>query len=125
MAKHILSCIRLVNMVFYAHHGVLKEEHAIGAKYEVDTDLHFDFSLAASEDNLKKTIDYGEAYKKIKAILTEKNYFLIETIAFDIAHEFFLAFPILDEITVKVRKRNPPINGICDFAEAVYTERRS
>jgi dihydroneopterin aldolase len=112
-------------MVFYAHHGVLKEEHALGAKYEVDTDLHFDFSLAASQDKLKKTIDYGEAYGKIKTILTEKNYFLIETIAFDIAHEFLLAFSILEEITVKVRKRNPPINGICDYAEAVYTERRS
>ena len=32
----MLATVRLVNAVFYAHHGVMKEEHKIGGRYEVD-----------------------------------------------------------------------------------------
>jgi len=119
------SSVRLVNLLFYAHHGVLKEEHTVGAKYEVDAELVFDFTEAALRDDISKTIDYGTVYRKIKAILTRKRCFLIETVACDIVHELLSDFPVLQETTIKVRKRNPPLNGICDYAEACFSAKRT
>jgi len=115
------SCIRLVNLTFYAHHGVHREEHFVGAKYEVDAEMHFDYSEAARNDDIASTIDYRRIYEKIRAVVTQKKYYLIEAVAYTIATEFLASNPVLDSITVKVRKRNPPIGGVCDFAEAVYT----
>jgi len=121
MTQHARSCVRLVNIVFYAHHGVLKEEHTIGAKYEVDAELHFNFTDAAQNDDITKTVDYGAVYKKIKKALTMKKYFLIEAVAYEIANDLLRDFALLEQATIKVRKRNPPVDGICDYAEADYS----
>lgn len=125
MSHNSRSCIRLVNMVFYARHGVLREEQALGAKYEVDATLRLDFSAAAQNDDIAKTVDYGGVYQKIRELFTQKKYNLLETLAFDIAGNLLRDFPVLDEVSIRVRKHNPPINGICDFAEAEYQAERS
>jgi dihydroneopterin aldolase len=114
------SCVRLVNMVFYAHHGVLKEEHTVGGKYEVDAELSFDFTDAAQHDDITKTVDYGAVYKKIQSVLILRKFFLIEAVAYEIAHDILKDFPVIQKVAIKVRKRNPPVDGICDYAEADY-----
>jgi len=124
MSQHSRSCVRLINMVFYAHHGVLREEHTVGAKYEVDAELCFDYSDAARNDDITKTIDYGAVYRKIREALTLRKFFLIEAVAYEIAHDLILDFPVIDQVTIRVRKRNPPVDGICDYAEADYTTTR-
>ena len=125
MPQYVRSCVRLTNIVFYAHHGVLKEEHTVGAKYEVDAELSFDFTDAAQHDDISKTVDYGAVYRKIREALTLKKYFLIEAVAFKIANDLMKDFIVLDEVSIKVRKRNPPVDGICDYAEADYSITRS
>ncbi|MEI8185196.1 MAG: dihydroneopterin aldolase [Chlorobiaceae bacterium] len=125
MAQLYRSCVRLMNIVFYAHHGVLKEEHTVGAKYEVDAELSFDFRDAAQNDDITKTVDYGAVYRKIRAALTHKKYLLIEAVAYKIAHDLLQDFPVLDKVSIKVRKRNPPVDGICDYAEADYSVTRA
>ncbi|PSQ98793.1 MAG: hypothetical protein BRD48_06040 [Bacteroidetes bacterium QS_9_68_14] len=42
-----MGTVRLVNAVFYAHHGVMEEEHRIGGRYEVDVAARLDFYLTA------------------------------------------------------------------------------
>ncbi len=125
MQQKAQSCVRLVNIVFYAHHGVLKEEHTVGSKYEVDAELTFDFTDAAINDDISKTVDYGAVYQKIREALTLKKYFLIEAVAYEIAVDLIRDFPILDRVSIKVRKRNPPVDGICDYAEADYSTSRA
>jgi 7,8-dihydroneopterin aldolase/epimerase/oxygenase len=124
MMSRSSSSVRLVNMVFYAYHGVLKEEHAVGAKYEVDAELYFDFSEAATDDDISKTVDYGAVYRKIREALTHRKYFLIETAAYEIVNELLIEFAVLEQAVIRVRKRNPPVDGICDFAEASYSASR-
>jgi dihydroneopterin aldolase len=124
MIQYAHSCVRLMNIVFYAHHGVLKEEHTVGAKYEVDAELSFDFTNAAQNDDITKTVDYSAVYKKIREALTLKKYFLIEAVAYEIAHDLLRDFPVLEKVAIKVRKRNPPVDGICDYAEADYATMR-
>ncbi|NTV98815.1 MAG: dihydroneopterin aldolase [Chlorobiaceae bacterium] len=124
MSHQYRSSVRLINMVFYAHHGVLREEHTVGAKYEIDAEFFFDFSDAAKNDDITKTVDYGAAYKKIRETFTLKRYSLIESVAFDLAKNLLRDFPVLEEVGVRVRKHNPPLDGLCDYAEADYRLKR-
>lgn len=119
------TCVRLVNLTFYAHHGVHKEEHFVGSKYEVDAEMYFDYSIAAHHDDIASTIDYRLVYEKIESVLTQKKFHLIEAVAYTIAMELLQDFSLPDLVTIKVRKRNPPIGGVCDYAEAVYTAKKS
>lgn len=114
------SCIRLVNAKFYAWHGVHEEERLLGGTYEVDAELHFDFLPAAGTDEIGSTVDYSRAYEIIRGIMTGRKAALIETLAFDIAATLMREFPVLESVTTRVRKRNLPLGGLCDFAEAEH-----
>ncbi|NTU67631.1 MAG: dihydroneopterin aldolase [Chlorobiaceae bacterium] len=125
MSANHSSCIRLVNAQFYAWHGVHQEEQQLGGKYEVDAELRFDFGPAAATDKVTDTVDYSRAYDTIREIVTGQKASLIESLAFRIAKALMERFPSLDGVTVKVRKRNLPLGGLCDFAEAEYLIDRS
>lgn len=112
--------IRLVNAVFYAHHGVMEEEHEIGGRYEVDVAVQFDFEEAAREDDLTKTIDYEHTYNLVDELVTNNQFYLIEKLAYQIAHEVAGIQEGIEGVEVTVRKPNPPVGGNCDRAEATY-----
>ncbi|WP_022836663.1 dihydroneopterin aldolase [Salisaeta longa] len=115
-----LGTVRLVNAVFYGHHGVMQEEHRIGGRYEVDVSADLDFAAAAQHDDLDRTIDYETVYALVTELVTQNNFYLIETLAYRIAHRVAEAYPHVHAIAVTVRKPNPPVGGPCDRAEAVY-----
>lgn len=119
-----LSTVRLVNAVFYAHHGVMQEEHRIGGRYEVDVEMELDFEEAAAEDDLAKTVDYERVYSSVREIIVNNNFYLIERLAYLIAHELLEGHSVLESVQVTVRKPNPPVGGPCDHASAVYRCRR-
>lgn len=112
--------VRLINAVFYAHHGVMQEEHRIGGRYEVDVEMAVDFENAAKDDDLNQTVDYERVYALSKEIILNNRFFLIERLAYLMAHRILEAAPIVQSVQVTVRKVNPPVGGPCDRAEAVY-----
>jgi 7,8-dihydroneopterin aldolase/epimerase/oxygenase len=120
MSANHRSCIRLVNAGFYAWHGVHSEEQRLGGKYEVDAELRFDFRPAAEADDLGLTVNYQRAYEIIGSVMTGRKASLIESLAFEIATSLMLEFTLLESVTVKVRKRNLPLGGLCDYAEAEH-----
>ncbi len=119
------NIVRIKNAVFYAYHGALKEEQSIGGKFEADVDMFFDFSEAAENDDLSKTINYDEVYKFINGVINDKKYYLIETLATIIADNLLIKFPVLDKVNVKVRKSNVPVGGIIDHVEAEVEKSRN
>ncbi len=120
MSVNHKSCIRLVNASFYAWHGVHREEQRLGGKYEVDAELRFDFLPAAEADDVARTVDYSMAHETIRNVMTGKKAALIETLAVWIADGLMQRFPMLDGVTVKVRKRTLPLGALCDYAEAEH-----
>ena len=50
--------IEVNGIKLYAVHGCLDEEARIGGHYVVDVEISTDFSVAASTDDLSKTVDY-------------------------------------------------------------------
>ena len=119
-----LNIIRIKNATFYAYHGALVEEQNLGGKFEVDLDLYCDLTPAAESDSLKRTVDYEKVYSFISnAIQSRKNH-LIEALAHAIATGAIREFPIVERVTVRVRKPHPPVKGVVDFVEVEMSETR-
>lgn len=114
-----LATVRLVNAVFYAHHGVMEEEHRIGGRYEVDVALALDVAAAAATDDLSKTVDYERVYALVREVVTGNSSYLIERVAWRIGTAVAEAYPAVAAVEVTVRKPNPPVGGPCDRAEVV------
>lgn len=112
--------VRLVNAVFYAHHGVMQEEHRLGGRYEVDVAMDLDLAEAAEHDDLSKTVDYERVYALVREHVLGNKFYLIERLAYRIAHAVLEAFPMVERVEVTVRKANPPVGGPADRAEATY-----
>lgn len=120
-----IGTVRLRNAVFYAHHGVLQEEHRVGGRYEVDVAMDLNFEEAAATDDLARTVDYERVYQVVHDTLTRNKFFLIERLAYLIATRVLRDSEHLVAVEVRVRKANPPVGGPCDFAEAVYRTART
>jgi dihydroneopterin aldolase len=118
------TTIRLKNARFYAHHGVLNAERTNGGLFEIDAELTCDLLEAEAEDNLKKTVDYEKVYSFVKEIVAGKKFYLIESLASRICNSILQNFPVVQKVTVKVRKPSPPLGGVVEFVEVEHTEHR-
>lgn len=116
--------VRLVNAIFFARHGVMEEEHRLGGRFEVDVAMDVDFTRAAEQDDLSGTVDYEQVYGIARRVVTEHSFFLIERLAYLIAHGVLDACPQASAVSVTVRKPNPPIGGPADRAEVTYRAAR-
>jgi dihydroneopterin aldolase len=116
--------IRIRNAVFYAYHGVASDEQNLGGNFEIDVELRADLSAALESDDLKRTVDYEAVYGMIHQIVTSKKYFLLEALANTIAKGIMRAWPVVDSVTVHVRKPHPPVKGVVDFVEVEITKVR-
>jgi 7,8-dihydroneopterin aldolase/epimerase/oxygenase len=122
MPQH--DIIRIKNASFYAYHGVDRDEQNLGGKFEVDVEIRCDLSGAFSTDNLKRTVNYEAVYTLIQETVTEKKYFLLEALADTIARGLLRKFPVIQSVTVTLRKPHPPVKGVIDYVEVEVTEPR-
>ena len=116
MNKIVIEGIKL-----YAYHGCLDEEAKIGANYIVDVTMETDFSDAAKEDDLNKTIDYVIVYNIVKEQMAIRSK-LIESVGDRILTELKKEFNTLIKTEVKISKLNPPMNGNVEKVSIVITE---
>jgi len=116
--------IRIHNAVFYAYHGVASDEQTLGGKFEFDVELHSDLSAAFHTDSLKSTINYEAVYALIQKTVTQKKYFLLETLGNAIAEGLLKQFAPLEKVIVTVRKPHPPVKGVIDHVEIIITKNR-
>ena len=115
-----MHTIRLMNAVFFAHHGVSSEEQQIGGRYEVDVSVNFNFEAAAEEDALGQTVNYEYVYSIVERVFTGTRFRLIERLAYMIAHQVWELSTRIEFVEVAVRKRNPSVGGAVDCAEVIY-----
>lgn len=116
--------IRLVNMTFYGYHGVSAAEKETGRRFEVDCELAADLAEPGKTDRLTDTIDYGAVYDLIADIVQNRSFSLLEGLAVNLATEVLAAFEVI-EVTIRVRKLVPPINGNIDYIEVEVTRRQT
>jgi dihydroneopterin aldolase len=111
-----MGVIRLHNMTFYGYHGISAAERQTGRRFEVDVELVVDMDKPARTDRLKDTVNYTEVYRTVEQIVMENSFALLETIAVRLANRILAKFKT-QEVTVRVRKKIPPVPGNLDHIE--------
>lgn len=109
--------IELRGMRFEGRHGVLPEEATETQPFDVDVVLELSLAAAGTTDDLGRTIDYGDVFRRARAIVQDGPHVaLIETLAERIASDVLVAHPAAAAITVRVRKPRAPLPGEFDWA---------
>jgi 7,8-dihydroneopterin aldolase/epimerase/oxygenase len=119
-----MGVIALEGLEFFAYHGFFPEERVIGNRYGVDISVWTDFLLAATQDKIKYTVNYGVLYEIVKEEMGEQS-LLLENVAKKIIDKVMLQFPQVQAAEVVIRKFNPPIGGVCYASKVILKEQRS
>ncbi|MDE6748318.1 MAG: 2-amino-4-hydroxy-6-hydroxymethyldihydropteridine diphosphokinase [Lachnospiraceae bacterium] len=101
--------IIIENLQVYAHHGVYREENENGQNFYVNAVLYTDTAKAGKDDNLELTTDYGKVCQLIHKLIYKNVYNLIETVAEKTAEAVLMEFPLVEGITLEIRKPEAPI----------------
>ena len=109
--------IRMTNCAFFARHGVHDEEERLGQRFYVDAALTVDPGRALEEDSIEGTVNYGDAFQVIEAIITGERRFLIEALALEVGKALTERFPQIKRAEITVRKPNAPVPGVLDHVE--------
>ena len=101
--------IKITNLEVFCHHGVYKEENILGQKFIVSVELYAELSLAAKNDNILNSVNYGEVCHFIKKTMENNTYKLIETLTEQLAKAILIHFPMVEKIKIEVKKPWAPI----------------
>jgi dihydroneopterin aldolase len=87
--------IRVVDLETWSRLGVPEEERARPQRLLVTLEIETaEFSRAAAEDDIGRTVDYFQVAQYIKSFAGEKPRQLLETFAEELARDLLGAFPI-------------------------------
>ena len=111
--------IKLTNMEFYGFHGVPAAERKVKQLFKISVSFEFDFTKAAINDDLNLTINYAKVYDLCKEEL-KKEYRLIESIAYTIAHSIKSKFQKIENIRVEISKPQVQMRGKLEEVSVVY-----
>lgn len=110
--------IFIEGMALFGRHGVQPAERETGQRFLVDVTLYLDLSPAGCDDDLNKTVDYQEVYRKVEEVVCGHSFQLLETLAETVAAVLLERFPV-SEVSVRIRKPGAPLPG---YFEAVGVE---
>ncbi|MEY3129290.1 MAG: dihydroneopterin aldolase [Rhodoluna sp.] len=79
--KHSPLKISIKGLRVFAHHGVFESERLNGQDFFIDADVWIDGEAAAANDDLAKTVHYGELANALVAAAKANPVDLIETLA--------------------------------------------
>ncbi len=120
ISKQMKTRIELSNLRFYAHHGVLPQETAVGNEFIVNLMLEADLSVACVTDNVDDTINYADVFDLVKTEMQIPSK-LLEHVAGRIFRKLKETYPQLSAITVSVTKMHPPLCDEMEEASIVLT----
>lgn len=92
-------------------HGVLPAEADRPQPFAIDLELRVDLAAAAASDRLEDTVDYGRVAERAVAVVASgPPRRLIETLAASVAAAVLDVDPRVEEVTVTLRKLEPPLS---------------
>lgn len=109
------SYIHLENILFFAHHGVTTQETIVGNEFYINLRLKVDFAHAITTDAVEDTVSYADVYTLLKEEMGIPSK-LLEHVCGRIAKRLFRDFPAIEEVEIKLSKRNPPMGADIDAA---------
>lgn len=112
--------ITVQGIQFFARHGVTPAEREVGQHFVVDVELRMDLARAGSSDRLEDTVNYVAVHDLVQEIGRGAPVTLLEALAERIARTILQRFAP-KEVTVRVRKPAPPIDGVMDWVGVEVT----
>lgn len=116
--------IILNQMEFYGYHGVFKEETKLGQRFIVDLQAEVDLAKAGATDDLQYSVNYGQLFSDVKEIVEGEPYKLIEAVAENIAKKLLESYTLIEGLTVRIIKPDPPIPGHYKSVAVEITRKR-
>ena len=113
--------IRIENLEVFAHHGVFPEENRLGQKFLVSLILYVDTRPAGRTDCLEQSVHYGEVASFADTYLREHTFQLIEAAAEHLAEELLLRYPLLQGLTLELKKPWAPVGLPLDTVSVKIT----
>lgn len=111
-------------MRFYGYHGVYEEENRLGQRFHVDLTCELDLAPAGTTDDLTNGVSYAGLYQVTEDIVTGEAVNLLETLGERISAAVLAHSPLIQRVTVKVIKPDPPIPGHYDAVAIEMTRGR-
>lgn len=109
------SYIFLKDICCYAYHGVAPQENIIGNEYIINLKLKVNISRAMQTDDVEDTVNYAEIHEAVKAEMAIPSK-LLEHVSGRIVEKLFEKFPDIEDIELRLSKRNPPMGADIDAA---------
>ncbi len=118
-----MDSISIKGLKFYAKHGVLNAEKELGQFFYLDILFYLETSL--SDDQINKTVHYGNLSSDAVQFCTSHRFDLIETLANNLAMYLMIKHPLMQKIDVTLHKPHAPITeSFEDVSINVVRERR-
>lgn len=114
--KKDMDILELEGMEFWARHGCLPHEKESENLFVVDFRAETDMTAAAESDRIEDTVDYGRIYDITARVMNGGHAGLLEHLAGKIVKAISAEFPDLQEFSVRVSKRRPPVNGVAAWS---------
>jgi 7,8-dihydroneopterin aldolase/epimerase/oxygenase len=108
--------IRLAGVKLQPRIGTTAEERKMPQECEADLTLWGDFEAAAATDSLERGIDYCRVLTAMQETAVEREYSLLEALAYKIARNVLRGFPV-NRVHLKLRKRPAVLLGQLDYVE--------
>lgn len=119
MDKIIIKGLKL-----FAYHGVNPEEKADGQNFYLDITTTLNADKAKETDNVDDTVSYAKIVKTVRAVFCEKSYDLIEAAAHKVCVRVMEDYPVLQSITVLLKKPEAPIKADFEYVAVEVTLNR-
>lgn len=116
-----MDTITLKSLEFTGKHGYYDEERQKGNHFELDVVAKGNFKVAIEEDDLDQTFNYEMIKEIAQRVFNGPSEKLIETLCSQIGNQIFEQSTITKELTVSLRKLNPPIGVPAKYAEIKMT----
>ena len=115
--------IHIKDLEIIGFHGAIPEEKVLGQKFILSFELDVDLRKAGKNDDLTKTVHYGELAQKVEEEFTKTSYDLIEKAAEEICEFVLLNYPLVKKVKLLLKKPWAPTRKHVEYV-AVEIERK-
>lgn len=105
----IKGTVSLEGIEFFSYHGLYDFEREKGNTFIVDVFMQRQYE-SDELHSLVATIDYEKVYALVEAVMADPEA-LLETVAHKMQVAITAAFGNVEKLTLKVKKKNPPIKN--------------
>lgn len=101
--------IHIENLEVFANHGVFQEETRLGQKFLISATLYTNTRKAGRTDELDHSTNYGEVSAFLTDYTRTHTRRLIESAAEDMAEALLLRYPLIEGVTLELKKPWAPV----------------